>query len=142
MRSTFCYTVSNVSPALQRFSKYSLVGLGTFLFDLLLLYILTEFFGVNDVFAAGLAFWVAVSINYVLSRKYIFKGTTRGVGAGYVNFLLIVSIGSLVVMGGMYVLVTVLGFGLLISRVSIAIVTGIWNYLMNLFVNFKVAGKY
>jgi putative flippase GtrA len=129
-----------MSQALNRFIKYSSIGLATFLLDLLLLYILTDLLLVNYVAAAGVAFFIAVTINYGFSRKYVFKNTQRGVKEGYINFLLIVLVGSTVVMGGMYVLVTYLGFNYLISRVSVAAVTGFWNYLMNLFVNFKVAG--
>lgn len=129
-------------PALQRFFKYSAVGLSTFLFDLCLLYLFIEVWSINYVLAAGLAFMIAVSVNFVMSRRYVFVGSLRSVPASYLNFLLIVGIGLLVVMGGMYVLVAVMGQSYALSRVVLAAVTGFWNYLMNLFVNFKVAGKH
>lgn len=128
--------------ALKRFAKYSVIGGGTFLLDLSLLYVFTDFWGINYIVGAGLAFLIAVSINYTLSRTFVFKGTKRGMKAGYINFLFIVGVGLLAVMGGMYVLVTLLGLGYLVSRVVVAVVTGFWNYLINLFVNFKVVGKH
>lgn len=124
-----------------RFAKYSLVGFGTFFFDLLLLYILTDFFALNYLLAAAVAFLIAVTINYIFSRRYVFSGTLRGVKEGYVNFMLIVLVGLVVVTGGMYVFVTMFDMSYVIARVLLAGVTGFWNYLMNLFVNFKVAGK-
>jgi putative flippase GtrA len=127
-------------PALKRFLHYSLIGLGTFLFDLALLTSLTRFGGFNPVWTAGVSFLVAVSINYALSRHYIFIGTTRGHKTGYPYFILIAGVGLLFVTGSMYVLVTRLGWYYLVARVAIAAVTGIWNYTMNLFFNFKVAG--
>jgi putative flippase GtrA len=41
----------------------------------------------------------------------------------------------------MYVFVDMLGFDYIFSRVIIAGVVGMWNYLMNLYFNFRVAGK-
>ena len=127
--------------AVVRFLKYSSVGVSTFLFDLLLLYIFTDILEMNYLVAAGVAFLIAVSINYVVSRKFVFKGTLRGVKSGYVNFIGIAGIGLLFVVSSMYVLVTVFSLPPLISRIGVAGITGFWNYLMNLFINFKVAGK-
>lgn len=44
-------------------------------------------------------------------------------------------------MGLMYVFVDVMQFNYIVSRVGVAAVVGIWNYLMNLYFNFRVAGK-
>lgn len=127
--------------ALRRFLKYSAVGISTFALDLVILFILIDFYDLHYVLAAGLAFVVAVTINYWISRRYVFPGTLRGVRDGYVNFLLIALTGLSIVMMGMYLLVTVFGIGYLLARVISASITGFWNYLMNLFVNFKVVGK-
>lgn len=131
-----------MSRSIIRFLKYSVVGVSTFSVDLMLLYILTDVLLVNYVIASGLAFVLAVSINYALSRRYVFKGSFRNLKEGYFNFLVIASIGLLIVTGGMYIFVSLLGFNYLISRIGIASVTGFWNYLLNLFVNFKVSGKH
>lgn len=131
-----------MSKAVTRFIKYSTVGLSTFLLDLLLLYVLTDLLLFNYVVAAGLAFLLAVSVNYIFSRKYVFIGSLRGVSEGYWNFLLIVFVGLAVVMGGMYVLVALLGLNYFVSRIFLAALTGFWNYLMNLYVNCKVVGKH
>ena len=131
-----------VSPALQRFLRYSLIGGSTFAFDLLLLSILTEVLHVNPVLASGAAFLVAVSINYYISRKFVFKETSRDATSGYIYFLLIAGTGLIFVMSSMFVLVSVLGLQPLLSRICIAGVTGFWNYLTNLYFNFKMAGQH
>lgn len=128
--------------SLVRFLKYSTIGFFTFLLDLALLYFLSDIVLVNYVVAAGIAFVIAISVNHSLSRKHVFKGTVRTWKIGYVNFLLIALIGLLIVTGGMYVLVGLLGVNFLVARISIAIITGLWNYTVNLFANFKVAGKH
>lgn len=125
--------------ALVRFGKYTLVGTVIFVLDLGLLFLLVDTFLIPPVFAAGLAFIVAVSLNYFVSRKFVFSKTRREVKIGYLTFLLIAGVGLLLVTGGMYVLLH-LGVQYLLARVIIATVTGFWNYMMNLYVNFNVAG--
>ncbi|HEY0964510.1 MAG TPA: GtrA family protein [Candidatus Paceibacterota bacterium] len=128
--------------SLQRFGKYALIGGGTFAFDLILLYIFTDIIGINYVAAAGIGFLIAVSINYYLSRMLVFKGTERTLKTGYVYFLLIAGTGLFFVMSAMFILVEILGFHYLLSRICIAGVTGFWNYLTNLYFNFKMAGRH
>ena len=130
------------SPAIQRLLKYTSIGVGTFAFDLALLFVLIDLLQINYLLAAAAAFAIAVSVNYLISRHFVFRGTLRGVGSGYLNFMFIAGTGLLVVVGGMYVLVDVLSLHYLISRVSIAGLAGLWNYLMNLYVNFKVVGQH
>jgi putative flippase GtrA len=121
-----------------RFFKYSTIGGGTFLFDLGLLFLFTDVLGFNYVLAAGVSFLIAVSCNYLLSRKFVFNETTRGLKEGYVYFIAIALSGLALVTGSMYVLVEFLGAHYLVARVLVAGVTGIWNYTINLLFNFKI----
>lgn len=57
-------------------------------------------------------------------------------------FIAIALVGMVLVTGAMYVMVELLGIYYLLARVVVACVTGVWNYLLNLFFNFKVAGQY
>lgn len=130
------------TPDIVRFFKYSAVGVATFLFDLVLLYVLTSIFEVGYLVAAGSAFLFAVSINYVISRRFVFTGTDRGIKSGYVNFILIALAGLSIVLSGMYIFVEYFNLPMMLSRIILSGVTGFWNYTMNLTVNFKVAGKH
>ena len=131
-----------MSPAVHRFLRYTAVGLITFGVDLTLLFIFIDLFLVPPVIASGVSFLIAVTLNYVVSRRYVFSQTKRDIKTGYGNFLVIVLVGLGVVMGGMYLLVTILGFNYLISRLFVASLTGVWNYMMNLYINFKVVGEH
>ena len=125
-----------------RFLKYASVGVSTFLFDLLLLYVLTDYLKIHYAVATPVAYGIAVSINYFISRRFVFKGTLRSVHTGYGVFLAIAGTGMGAVTGLMVVFVEVLQMQPLPSRVIIAGFVGVWNYIMNLYVNFKVAGKH
>jgi putative flippase GtrA len=114
----------------------------TFAFDLALLAFLLAVTHLHYALLAGIAYGIAVSINYLLSRRFVFAGTERAVTHGYVIFLGIAGVGLVAVSGLMVVLVEYAHLPPLVARVGIAGVVGLWNYLMNLFVNFKVAGKH
>ncbi|PZN82287.1 MAG: hypothetical protein DM484_06785 [Candidatus Methylumidiphilus alinenensis] len=130
-----------MNKGMIRFLKYSSVGVSTFLFDLFLLYFFIDFLKIYYVYATATAFGIAVSINYVLSRRFVFHGTLRSAHAGYGIFILIALVGLGAVTGLMVFFVEVLHMNYFPSRIIIAGMVGMWNYLMNLYVNFKVAGK-
>lgn len=128
------------SPAVLRFLRYTLVGGSTFAFDLVLLYVVTEFAGAPYYIATPAAFLVAVSINYLVSRKFVFRGTMRGHTVGYSVFIMAALLGAGVTTLSVTLLVTYAGLYFLVARVLTALIVGIGNYLFNLFYNFKVVG--
>lgn len=130
------------SRALKRFLKYTLVGGSTFLFDLLLIWLMTEFLGVPYWLSTALGFLAAVSVNYFISRKYVFRGTARKVHHGYLYFMSLAGGGALLVTAAVTALVSGLGLHYLVARVLVACVMGTLNYLFNLHFNFKVAGHH
>jgi putative flippase GtrA len=123
-----------------RLAKYASVSGTTFLLDLALLWVLIDIVGLGYVLAAALSFLVAVSVNYPLSRAFVFKGTLRSTHSGYAIFLGIAGTGVVLVSVLMFVVVEFTGAAPLVARVIVAAIVGMWNYLMNLYVNFKVAG--
>lgn len=127
--------------SLLRFAKSTGFGIITFSLDLFLLFLFTDFLHINYLISAGTAFVIAMSINYVVSRRHVFPETTRSIHEGYLYFLLIGGLGLILVTGFMYLYVDVLHLHYIVSRLLTACFVGWWNYLMNLYVNFKVAGQ-
>lgn len=129
-------------PAAKRFLKYTSVGVSTFLFDLLLIWLMTEFMGVPYWLSTALGFAIAVSVNYFVSRRFVFKGTERKIHHGYLYFIGVACGGALLITAAVTALVTTLALHYLVARVLVAGVVGIGNYLFNLHFNFKVAGHH
>ncbi len=127
-----------ISKRSVRFMKYFTIGTSTFAFDLALLLLFTDVFHINYVISAGSAYLIAITINYLFSRHYVFSGTLRSAHVGYAIFLLIASVGFLIVTGFIYLFVQIFGLNVFMSRVLVAGIVGVWNYFMNLYVNFKV----
>jgi putative flippase GtrA len=76
---------------LKQLCRYSFVGAIAFAFDFGSLFILAHFLGVHYLAAAGIAFLIGLSVNYVLSIKWVFN--RRSIGDKRIEFLLFVLIG-------------------------------------------------
>lgn len=124
-----------------RFIRYTAIGVSTFAFDLVLLWLFIDTLGVHYLTATAVAFLLAVSLNYVLSRRWVFRHSKRGLAFGYIYFIKFALIGLALTTGLMWVLVENTDLAVLVVRVLIAGLVGMGNYLANLYLNFKVAGR-
>lgn len=57
---------------LEQILKFGIVGVVCFFIDFGLLVILTELFSINYLISSGISFTVSVSVNYLLSMRYVF----------------------------------------------------------------------
>lgn len=124
---------------LVRLLKYAGVGVPTFVLDLAILFVLTDTLHIHYVVSASVAFIIAFSLNYHLSRTHVFPETLRSMRLGYAIFLCVGGSGLFIVAGLMYVSVDIAGMNYMVSRVFIASLIGLWNYFINLYVTFRVA---
>ena len=122
--------------------RNTLVGASTFALDLGLLALATNVFHIPYYISTPIAFLLAMSLNYFIGRRFVFRGTERKVHTGYLYFVLIAGGGAIVITALVAGLVTYLHFEYLLARVLVAIVIGVINYLLNLYVNFKVVGRH
>lgn len=129
-------------PTIVRFLKYVAVGGGTFGFDLILMGLFIKLLGMPYPVATYTAFLIAVSINYTLSRHFVFRGTERSVEMGYFNMLAAAAAGAFITMSLTVGVVKVTGLDALVARLPVAAMVGVSNYLFNLYINFRVAGRH
>lgn len=127
---------------IQRFIKYSFVGVSTFLVDLLLLYIFTHFLHINVYGATSVAFLLAVSLNHYISSRHVFSQSLTPHAKSYIRFIAIALCALLATVFFMYLLVGVSGVHYMLARLLTASAVGIASYLYNLYNNFKVAGRH
>jgi putative flippase GtrA len=122
---------------IKKFSKYSFVGVTSFLIDLALLWMLVELFNKHYLSSAITAFLIAISINYSANRYLTYKGTKTSFSRGYLYFLSFALLGVLIISSLMYLSVDVLEFNYLLSRTFIAGFVGILNYSLNTMFTFN-----
>jgi putative flippase GtrA len=125
----------------KRFSRYTLIGFSTFLFDLSLLWLLISLWKIYYLYAVAVSFLMAVSLNYFLSRKWVFKGSSRSPALGYLYFLKTALAGSAITVFLMWALASITSGPYLVLRIIVAALVGTGNYLINLYLNFRVAGN-
>jgi putative flippase GtrA len=93
---------------------------------------------INYLLSTAVAFIFAATTNYFMCRHFVFSKTMRRLDHGYYYFILISLVGLVYVVVLMAVFVEFFNFNYFISRTFVAGFVGMWNYLMNLFFNFKV----
>ncbi|HWH18878.1 MAG TPA: GtrA family protein [Allosphingosinicella sp.] len=118
------------------FARNTVASCFSFAIDLLLLWLLVRFAGLGPLAAAAPAFLAAITIHYWLCRIWVFRGTARGVAAGYVYFLINAGVGLAITMALFAALVELAGLHYLAARVLASVAAGIVVFLLNAVLNF------
>ena len=121
--------IEETDDAIVQFFRYIFVGGISSVVDLGLLFFI-ENLGVNYLLATAIGFCLGISVNYKLSKKFIFT-KEAGVKNAKDEFLIYILIG----IGGlliteilMYIMTDNLGLHFMISKILITVVTLVWNY--------------
>ena len=122
---------------LRMFGRHTVVSTIAFAFHLALLWCLVELLDMAHMPAAILAFFLPMTLAYVLDREWVFPGSRRGVAKGYLYFPINVGIGSPLMLATFWALMHFAGFHYLIARVLASCVAGIAIFLLNGLFNFK-----
>jgi len=120
-----------------RFFMYDGVSAITFAVDLLIVWILTQFFGVYYLLSVAFGLVFAVFANYILCREYIFIGASRKFGREYFTSLIIAISAFGAILGLTFLLVDYLQWNYLAARISIGILIGLLNYIAESEFTFK-----
>ena len=107
-----------------------LVGIGA-------LWLLVEQAGMDEYLATAISFIMANSLHYVLGRLWIFAGSARAVGSGYLSFFVNAMIGLAVTMALFAVFYDLAGMHYLLARVIASLFAGLAMFVSNALFNFK-----
>lgn len=107
-----------------------------FAINIALLYALVERGGMSPLPAAVLAFIVANSFQYVLARKWVFRGTDRGVASGYAYALINAGLGLAVTIALYAVVIRFTAIDYMTGRVLVSLVAGLVVFVLNATFNF------
>lgn len=110
------------------FIKYNLfAGISTLL-DLILIYILTEFFGVWYIYSVTLGYMAGVSLNYILNKYLNFKNKSRKIVLQFGLFISIALVGLLFNQIIIYILVESLGIWYIFAKIIAVLLVMFWNF--------------
>ena len=128
---------SGEARAARLFGRNTVASFFAFGIDVALLWLAVEWGGAPYLPAAAIAFLIAMSIHYVLSRIWVFRGSERGMAKGYVYFLINAGIGLVVTTGAFALLMEAAGLHYLIARILASVAAGILVFFLNAVFNFK-----
>lgn len=118
-------------------ARNTIVSLGTFAFDIALLWVLVELLGVSKVPAAAVAFVIANSLHYFIGRGWVFPGTNRHVASGFIYFQLNSVIGLVITVALFAALIRWTPINYLVARILVSVISGLAVFLLNAILNFR-----
>ena len=121
-----------------RFLEYTLIGLLSFGFDLLLIWIALKIFGIHYIISVSVAFIFATIFNYSLNRIWSFHGTKTKAVRSYFLFLVIATLNLGIIAGMVYILVEFMRVPVAISRIIAGLILFVSNFILNSFFVFKI----
>lgn len=122
----------------RRFSFYTLAGVTTFAFDLVLLSLVTMYTPIPQNPAIAGCYLIAVTINFFLCHYLVYRGTEQNKSHGYGWFVLFAIGGAIVIMSSTTYIAAAFAIPLLIARTIIGTIVGIANFLLNTYFNFRL----
>lgn len=109
----------------------------SFALGLLLMWALVELANVDQTIAAGTSFIGASSLHYGLAQIWVFRGSDRGVAAGYIFFLMSAAVGLLLTVSLFEALMEWTDLNYLVARVLVSILAGLAMFFLNAKLNFR-----
>lgn len=125
------------SRGARLFARNTVASFFAFALDVTLLWCLVEWVGIGYIPAAAIAFLIAMTLHYVLSRIWVFRGTERGIAKGYMYFMVNTGIGLVITLGVFAALISFTGLYYLLARVLASVAAGIVVFFLNAIFNFK-----
>lgn len=107
--------------------RFLIAGGSCFTLELLTLWSLTEFVGFNYLTSAGLAFVLAVAVNYEMCVRWVWRSARSGSKVALI-FLLTSSIGLLINQACMYSFVELVGVHYMLAKIFATAIVTAWNF--------------
>lgn len=126
------------SNTLYQLIRYTFVGGFAFLVDFTILFLLTDYMGINYLISAFFAFVIGLLTNYLLSRKWVFRDSY--INNKYVEFsffALIGFVGLLLTEVLMWTFTDMMGVYYIISKLMVTIIVYLWNFFARKFLIFN-----
>lgn len=111
----------------SEFFKFCIVGGFSFIIDYSMLFVCTEYLHFGYLLSAGIAFSIAVLINYILCAKYVFCTAKQNLST-LIGFLAVSCIGLLINQLCMWGLVEIVLVHYLAAKIVATIVVILWNF--------------
>lgn len=122
---------------LVRAGEYTTTGAGTFLVDLALVWLLLTIFTIDESLAIGIGFILAMHLNYLAQRFWVFRESPESMGRTYSYFIIFAGAGAAVIPALVELTQQQTDLELFSARIIVGTFIGIIGFTFNTFFNFK-----
>ncbi len=115
---------------IHQFMKFGVVGIIAFFIDYGLLFVLTEFGGINYLVSATISFTASVIFNYIASMRYVFthkEDMSRR--KEFVIFVVLSAVGLVINNVCMWAGVEIFGIHYMITKIGATAIVMVWNFV-------------
>lgn len=109
--------------------RFGIIGVLSFVIDYTLLYIITEFAGINYLVSSAVSFTVSVIFNYILSIKWVFSTNNAKKIKNFILFVILSIVGLGINQFIMWFLVEAYNVFYLLSKVFATLIVMIYNFI-------------
>ncbi len=117
--------------------RNTIVSCGSFGLGLVLMWLLVQEAGTDKYVAAVLSFILANSLHYLFGRLWIFEGSQRRIGSGYLYFFLNAGLGMVITVALFGLFTDIAGLNYLVARVVASLFAGLAMFVSNAVLNFR-----
>lgn len=110
--------------------RFGVAGVAGFIIDYGLLFLLTEFLGLNYLLSSGISFTASVLVNYIICVLWVFESVNQRDVKSVVLFAGSSIVGLGINQALMWFFVEVIGFYYMIAKIFATLLVMIWNYIM------------
>lgn len=118
-----------MNTLLNQILRFGIVGVIATLIDFSLLFILTEFVGINYFYSAIISFSISLLLNYIFSIKWVFNINKETSNKLVIKFIILSIMGLGINQVIMYVLVEILLIYYMVSKIFATAVVMVWNFV-------------
>lgn len=128
---------------IKQLFRFGVCGVIAFAIDYSLLYVLTEFVGINYLVSSAISFTVSVVVNYIISIKWVFDvAGERSQSKDLIVFIILSAIGLGINQVVMWASVEKFGIWYMVGKLIATFIVMIWNYITRkLFLENEKTGK-
>lgn len=110
------------------FIKFFIVGGFCGLLDLVLLYLLTDIFGIWYIYSGIISFSIVSAISFFLNKNITFKDRNKNNTNQYLRYTAVILVGMTINNFFLFAFTDILGIYYIVSRIFSSLIALIWNY--------------
>lgn len=119
---------SNISPVVLQFLRYGIVSAVALAVDMGLLFVLTEYVGVNYLVSATLSFVFGLIVNYSMSIRYVFSNSRYDRSREFFLYS-VIGLGGLMINDGVIYLLVRLNMWYMLAKVVSTGIGFLFNFM-------------